>query len=99
MSNQLKPLRGNIVIQRSEAHKKTEGGLYIPEDAQTKLNRGTVVAVGDGRVLDDGKVVAPQCSEGEEVLFRDGGVMEVELSGVTYVVMDERMILGRILDA
>jgi chaperonin GroES len=95
----IKPLRGHIVVQRNESNKQTEGGLYIPEDAQKKLNRGRVVAVGDGRVLDDGKALSPECKEGDEVLFRDAGVLEVELSGDTFVVLDERMILGRIVDA
>lgn len=97
MAKTIKPLRGNVVVERVEALTKTDGGLYVPETAQKLKNQGIVVGVGDGRITDDGKVIEPQCAKGDEVVFRDGGI-EVEQSGQTFVLMDERMVIGKVVE-
>ena len=97
MPKTIQPLRGNVVVRRSPAEWKTPGGIVVPDNAQALKNQGTVVAVGPGRVLDDGKRVPPQCAEGDDVVFRDGGI-EVEQSGETFLVLDERMVIGKVIE-
>jgi chaperonin GroES len=90
------PLRGNVVVRRIDSMKKTPAGLFVPETAQKLKNQGVVAAAGLGRITDDGKTLDPQCAEGDEVVFRDGGI-EVEQAGETFIVLDERMVIGKVV--
>jgi chaperonin GroES len=65
----VKPLGERIVIRREEAEEKTAGGIVLPDSAKNKPQRGTVLAVGPGRLLKDGTRRAPQVKQGDKVLF------------------------------
>ncbi len=91
---QLKPLFDRIVVSRSAEAEVTEGGIYLPEAAQEKRSEGTVIAVGNGRALEDGTIVPLQLAGGEKVLFGRYAGNEITLEGETYLVMREDEILA-----
>jgi chaperonin GroES len=91
----LKPLGDRIVIEVVEENeKKTKGGLYIPDTAKEKSQRGKVVAVGSGRTLDSGSKVAVEVKVGDVVYFAKYGGTEVNVEGVDYTILSERDILA-----
>ena len=65
----LQPLGDRVVVEREESEGRTKGGIVLPDTAKDKPARGTIIAVGDGRLLDDGKRSKPQVKVGERVLF------------------------------
>ena len=77
----LKPLRDKVVVERSEAEQKTAGGILLPDTAKDKPKEGTVVAVGPGRILDNGEVKALEVKKGDRVLFGGFAGSEVKLDG------------------
>jgi chaperonin GroES len=91
----LKPLGDRIVIEVVEENEqKTKGGLYIPDTAKEKSQRGKVVAVGSGRTLDSGSKVAVEVKVGDVVYFAKYGGTEVNVEGVDYTILSERDILA-----
>jgi chaperonin GroES len=91
----LKPLGDRIVIEVvEEAEQMTKGGLYIPDTAKEKSQRGKVVAVGSGRTLDSGTKVAVEVKVGDVVYFAKYGGTEVNVDGVDYTILSERDILA-----
>ena len=88
MSN-LKPLHDRVVIKRMEEEKLSAGGIVIPDSATEKPIKGEVVAVGTGKVLDNGQVRAPQVKVGDKVLFGKYSGTEVKLDGVELLVVKE----------
>ena len=90
----LKPLRDRVVVERSEAEEKTAGGIVLPDTAKDKPKQGTVVAVGPGRVLDNGEVKALEVKKGDRVLFGGFAGSEVKLDGKEYLVLSESEILA-----
>ena len=88
MSN-IKPLHDRVVIKRMEEEKLSAGGIVIPDSATEKPIKGEVVAVGTGKVLDNGQVRAPQVKVGDKVLFGKYSGTEVKLDGVELLVMKE----------
>lgn len=90
----IRPLHDRVVIQRTEEERTSAGGIVIPDTAAEKPSRGKVIAVGPGKTLDDGKVVAPAVKVGNEVLFGKYSGTEVKLSGTDYIVMREDDIMG-----
>jgi chaperonin GroES len=90
----LKPLRDKVVVERSEAEEKTAGGIVLPDTAKDKPKQGTVVAVGPGRVLDNGEVKPLEVKKGDRVLFGGFAGTEVKLDGKEYLVMNENEILA-----
>ncbi|QIV52524.1 co-chaperone GroES (plasmid) [Klebsiella pneumoniae] len=88
MSN-IKPLHDRVVIKRMEEEKLSAGGIVIPDSATEKPIKGEVVAVGTGKVLDNGKVRAPQVKVGDKVLFGKYSGTEVKLDGVELLVVKE----------
>ena len=90
----LKPLRDRVVVERSEAEEKTAGGIVLPDTAKDKPKQGTVVAVGPGRVLENGEVKALEVKKGDRVLFGAFAGNEVKLTGKEYLVMSESEILA-----
>jgi chaperonin GroES len=89
----VKPLSDKVLIRRLEAQEKSKGGIVIPDTAKEKPREGRVVAVGEGRRLDDGTVVAPQVKKGDRVLFSSYAGTEVKLQGEDYVIMGEDDVL------
>ena len=88
MSN-IKPLFDRVVIKRMEEEKLSAGGIVIPDSATEKPIKGEVVAVGTGKVLDNGQVRAPQVKVGDKVLFGKYSGTEVKLDGVDLLVVKE----------
>ena len=83
-----------MLVKRLSSEEKTAGGLYIPDTAKEKPTKGEVVAVGPGKVADDGKRVAPTVKAGDMVLFNKYAGTQVELDGVEHLVMREDDILA-----
>ncbi len=91
----IKPLRDKVVVRRlEEEEEKTPGGIIIPDTAKEKPQMGEVVAVGSGKVLDDGKVVPPEVNVGDKVLFAKYAGTEVKIDGEEYLIMSEDEILA-----
>ena len=94
MSINLKPLYDKIIVKRLEAEQKTAGGIIIPDSAKEKPAEGTIIAMGDGRLLDDGTRSAFAVSKGDTVLFTSYAGTEVKWSGEEFLIMSEDDILG-----
>lgn len=92
---QLRPLGDRVVIEIvEEAEQKTPGGLFVPDTAKEKSQRGRVVAVGTGKVLDNGTRQEIEVREGDTVYFAKYGGTEVTLDGTNYTILSERDILA-----
>ena len=89
MSANLKPLYDRVVIKRTEEEKVSAGGIVIPDSATEKPIKGEVVAVGEGKALDNGSVRAPKVKAGDKVLFGKYSGTEVKLDGNEYLVVKE----------
>jgi len=94
----LRPLFDRILIKRQESEDKTKGGLYIPETAKEKPAEGRVIAVGNGRILENGTRVAVEVKVGDRVLFGKYSGNEVKIDGEEHVVLKEEEIYA-IIDA
>jgi len=93
----IRPLGEKVLIERMEAEETTRGGIVLPDTAKEKPQRGTVLAVGDGKMLDDGTRAESQVRKGDKVLFASYGGTEIKVEGDEYLLMDESDILA-ILD-
>ena len=94
MASSLKPLRDKVVVERSEAEDKTAGGILLPDTAKDKPKQGTVVAVGPGRVLDNGEVKSLEVKKGDRVLFGGFAGSEVKIGGKELLILSESEILA-----
>lgn len=94
MSSNIRPLRDRIVVRRAEDERKSSGGIVIPDTATEKPVRGKVIAIGRGKVLDDGKILESELKVGDEVLFGKYAGTEVELNGEKFIVMLESDVMG-----
>ena len=90
----IKPLGDKVILKRVEAEEKTAGGIVLPDTAKEKPKRGVVLAVGNGRLLDDGRRSEMQVKKDDEVLFTSYAGTEVKINGEDYLIMDENDILG-----
>lgn len=90
----LKPLNDRVLVKRLESEEKTAGVLFIPDTAKEKPSKGAVIAVGPGKVADDGKRVAMAVKVGDSVLFNKYAGTEVKLDGEEHLVMREDDILA-----
>jgi len=89
-----KPLRDRVLVKYSEEAEKTAGGLYIPDSAKEKPQKGEVVAVGSGRVTDDGKLQPISVKVGDTVLFDKYSGSKVTMDDMEYLIIREEDILG-----
>ncbi len=89
----IKPLSDRVVVKAEEAEEKTSSGLYIPDSAKEKPQRGTVVSVGPGRV-ENGTKIEMSVKEGDTVLYGKYSGSEITLDGDEYLIMRESDILG-----
>ena len=94
MSVSIKPLEDRIVIQQVEAETTTASGLVIPDTAKEKPQEGQVVAVGPGRVAENGNRVPVDVAEGDVVLYSKYGGTEVHYQGEDYLIVSARDILA-----
>jgi chaperonin GroES len=90
----LRPLQDRIIVKRLEEETKTAGGILIPDTAKEKPQKGEVVAVGNGKKTDDGKVIPIDLKAGDKVLFGKYAGTEVKVEGEEYLIMREDDILG-----
>ena len=90
----LRPMQDRIIVKRLEEETKTAGGILIPDTAKEKPQQGEVVAVGKGKVTEDGKVIPMDVKAGDRVLFGKYAGTEVKLDGQDYLIMREDDILG-----
>ena len=93
-SVRLQPLGERIVVQREESEQTTAGGIVLPDSAMEKPARGTVVAIGDGKLLDDGSRAASQLKQGDRVLFSSYAGETVEVDDIEYLLMREDDVLA-----
>jgi len=90
----IRPLGDKVIVKRVEAEEKTAGGIVLPDSAKEKPKRGVVLAVGNGRLLDDGTRSEMQLKRNDEVLFTSYGGTEIKISSEEYLIMDESDVLG-----
>jgi len=90
----IRPLHDRVIVKRVDSETKTKGGLYIPDTAKEKPIEGTVLAVGNGKILDDGSVRKLEVKEGDRVLFGKYSGTEVKLEGEEHLILREDDILG-----
>jgi chaperonin GroES len=90
----LKPLGDKVVVQVLDKEDKSTGGLYLPDSAQKKPQQGKVIAIGDGRILDDGKRAPMNVKVGDKVLFSKYGGNEVTIDGDEFTILDEDQIFA-----
>jgi chaperonin GroES len=87
-------LQDRILVQRIEEEKTTKGGIIIPDTAKEKPAEGKVVAVGGGKVGDDGKRIALEIKKGDRILFGKYSGTEVKIEGEEYLILREDDVLG-----
>ncbi len=90
----IRPLQDRVIVKRLEEEEKTKGGIIIPDTAKEKPQQGEIIAVGKGKVRDDGKVSPLDVKVGDKVLFSKYAGTEVKIEGEEYLMMREDDILG-----
>ena len=90
----LAPLDDRVVIKQSEAEEKSAGGIILPDAAKEKPQKGKIIAVGPGKMLENGKRGEMNVKKGEEVLYAKYSGNEIEIDGENYVILHEGDILG-----
>jgi chaperonin GroES len=90
----IRPLHDRLIVKRWEEEKTTPGGIVIPDTAAEKPIKGEVIAVGNGKVLDDGKVRPLQVKKGDKVLFGKYSGTEIKVDGEEYLVLREEDVMG-----
>ncbi len=91
---QVKPLRENVLIKRVEEENKTAGGIILPDTAKEKPSEGKVIAVGEGRVTPDGRVLPMNIKVGDVVLFSKWTGTEIKIDGEPHLIVKEGDILA-----
>ena len=90
----IRPLHDRVIVKRIEEERKTPGGIVIPDNAAEKPDQGEVLAIGTGKVMDDGKVRPLEVKVGDRVLFGKYSGSSVKLDGDELLVMREEDIMG-----
>jgi chaperonin GroES len=90
----LRPLHDRILVRRLEEQETVRGGIIIPDSAKEKPQQAEVVAVGSGKLLEDGKRVAPDVKAGDRILFGKYSGADVKIDGQEYLILREDEILG-----
>lgn len=90
----IRPLQDRVIVQRIEEEEKTKGGLFIPDTAKEKPQEGKIVAVGKGKLNDDGKITPLDVKVNDRVLFGKYAGTEINIDGEEHLIMREEDILG-----
>jgi chaperonin GroES len=90
----IRPLQDRVIVERIAEEEKSKGGIIIPDTAKEKPQEGKVIAVGKGKVNDDGKTIPLTVKAGDKILFSKYAGSEVKLNGNEYLIMREDDILG-----
>jgi chaperonin GroES len=94
MASKIRPLHDRIIVRRIEENEQMRGGLYIPDTAKEKPQEGEVIAVGNGKLLENGTRAAMEVREGDKVLFGKYAGSEVKLDNEEYLILREDDVLG-----
>ena len=90
----IRPLHDRVIVKRLEEERKTASGIVIPDTAAEKPDTGEIIAVGTGKVLEDGKIRPLEVKKGDKVLFGKYSGQTVKVDGVEYLVMREEDLMG-----
>jgi len=90
----IRPLQDRIIVKRMAEEEMTKGGIIIPDSAKEKPMEGEVIAVGNGKILDNGQKSTPDVKAGDKVLFSKYAGTEVKIDGEEHLIMREDDILG-----
>ncbi len=90
----IRPLHDRIIVKRMQEEEKTKGGIIIPDTAKEKPFEGKVIAVGDGKVKEDGTKVPMEVKKGDKILFSKYAGSEVKIDGEDYLIMKEEDVLA-----
>ncbi|MDT3960536.1 co-chaperone GroES [Staphylococcus kloosii] len=90
----LKPLGNRVIIEKVEQEQTTKSGIVLTDSAKEKSNEGKIIAVGAGRLLENGTRVAPEVTEGDNVVFQQYAGTEVKRGDETYLILNEDDILA-----
>lgn len=90
----LRPLQDRILVKRVEQENMTKGGIIIPDSAKEKPAEGKVIAVGNGKMGEDGKRITPDIKEGDRILFGKYAGTEIKIDGEEHLIMREDDVLG-----
>ena len=91
---QVRPLHDRVLVKRLQEEEKTKGGIFIPDNAKEKPIQGEIIAVGTGRITEDGKVRPLDVKKGDRVLFGKYAGTEIKVEGDDFLMMREEDILG-----
>jgi len=94
MVTTIRPLNDRIIVRRTEEQEQMRGGLYIPDTAKEKPQEGEVIAVGNGKLLDNGTRISIDVKAGDRVLFGKYAGTEVKLDGEEFLILREDDVLG-----
>ena len=94
----IKPLQDRIIVKRLEEEEKTKGGIIIPDAAKEKPQEGQVIAVGDGKVLENGQKFAMTVKAGDKILFGKYSGTEIKIDGEEHLILREDDVLGIVED-
>ena len=98
MAIKVRPLHDRIIVQRLEEEEQQVGGIIIPDTAKEKPQQGKVVAVGKGKVKEDGGILPMDVKNGDTILFGKYSGQEIKLDGDDYLIMREDEVLGVVKD-
>jgi chaperonin GroES len=90
----IRPLQDRVIVKRLEEEEKTKGGIIIPDTAKEKPQEGKVIAVGKGKVTEDGKLIPMDVKVGDRILFGKYSGAEIKIAGEEHLIMREEDILG-----
>ncbi len=90
----IRPIGDKVIVKRVESEEKTAGGIVLPDTAKEKPKRGVILAVGNGKLLDDGRRSEMQVKKNDEIVFTSYAGSEIKINGEEYMIMDESDILG-----
>jgi chaperonin GroES len=90
----IRPLSDKVLVERVEAEAKTAGGIVLPDAAKEKPQKGKIIAVGEGKLLEDGTRKQVQVKKGDLVLFTSYAGTEIKVDGKEYLIMDETDIMA-----
>jgi chaperonin GroES len=94
----VKPLQDRILVKRLEEEQKTKGGIIIPDAAKEKPQEGKVIAVGDGKTLENGTKIKLSVKAGDKILFGKYSGTEIKIDGEEHLILREDDVLGIIVD-
>jgi chaperonin GroES len=94
MASMIRPLHDRIIVRRIEEQEQMRGGLYIPDTAKEKPQEGEVIAVGNGKILENGTTLTLDVKVGDRILFGKYAGSEVKLDGEEYLILREDDVLG-----